>query len=573
MTYSRTRRLALLLVVIIPGAALAADQTEAAKQAEVIDYRDAIARLEQVVHSELKRGILGGVAIALVDDQRLVMAEGFGWADKRRKVPATAKSVYRAGSISKLFTAVAAMQLAERGKLDLDRPVSDYDPQFRIVVPFGDAKPITLRQLMCHRSGMVRESPVGGYFDPRQPSIAATVASIAPCVLVHPPNTQTKYSNVGPTVTGRVVELVAKMPFVEYQRKHVLGPMGMKGSSFLLTGAMHNRFAPGYMRVADGEGGFCEIEAPRFELGTLPAGNLYTTAEDLARFLMFLLAEGRAGGQQIVKPETLAEMFTVQLTDEKDGFGLGFHVGEFRDRKMVSHTGAVYGHTASAAALPQQKIGVVVLANEDIAMGPVRKLADAAMELMIEAKLGEEPRPPQKPIAVEPAELAEFAGDYESESYWARIETGDDGPSANVSGQRLRLTPVGPDKLRGDGRFAHRATFDFRRDDAGNVSGFTALRQTFVRVDPHAVAEIPHAWKEFLGSYGPEFIPLVISIKHGHLYAMTENMVDYRLTALNRTVFKMPAGMYVDEQLVFQTGPDGKVHSVILANMTLPRRP
>lgn len=559
------------LLLVIAGSRVVMAAEDSAPTAKPADYRHAICRLEQTVKAELQRGIIAGVAVALVDDQRIVLAEGFGLADKRRGLAATGETVYRAGSISKLFTAIAAMQLVEQRKLDPDRPVAGYDPQFAVVVPFGDAGPITLRQLMCHRSGLVRESPVGGYLDPRQPTIAATVASLAPCVLVHRPGTHTKYSNVGPTITGRVVGLVAGMPFVEYQEKHVLGPLGMRNSSFLMSDPLRKRYAPGNMRVADGRGGFGEIEAPLFALGTIPAGNLYTTAEDLARFVTFLLAEGRAGDKQILQPETLKEMFSVQFSGEESGFGLGFHVGKFADCRMVSHMGAVYGHTASIRALPDEKIGTVVLTNEDIAMGPVRKLADAAMELMIEAKLGKPPKPREKPIHLQPDELAKLAGDYQSESYWARIEPGDDGLTANVSGQRLRLTPVAADKLLADGRFAHRAEFELRRDQSGKVTGFSALEQTFARVNPEAIPQIPDAWKRLLGSYGPEFIPLIVSLRHGRLYAMTENMVDYRLTPLNRTVFAMPAGMYVDEHLVFQAGPDGKVHSAVLANMVLRR--
>jgi hypothetical protein len=123
-----------------------------------------------------------------------------------------------------------------------------------------------------------------------------------------------------------------------------------------------------------------------------------------------------------------------------------------------------------------------------------------------------------------------------------------------------------------EGRFAHRASCLFRRRKTGEVSGFSALEQDFDRVEADAVPGVPAQWKKFLGSYGPEFIPLIVSIKHGHLYAMTENMVDYRLWPLNRTVCRMPKGMYVDEQLVFQTDQNGHVHSVTLANMTLPRR-
>jgi len=562
------------LALVLAGGivARAADQLAGATQPQQVDYSAAIDRLAQIVDAELQRGILSGTAVALVDDQRIVSARGYGYADGKRRIPAGPRSVYRAGSISKLFTAVAAMQLSEQGKLDIDRPVAGYDPEFRLTVPFDHAEPITLRQLMCHRSGMFRESPVGGYFDPSEPTVAATMASIAPCVLVYRPNTHTKYSNIGATVTGDVVARVSGMPFAEYQQRYLLQPLGMKDSAFQMNEGIRQRLAPGRMWVADGKGGFGEIEAPLFDLGTIPAGNLYTTAEDLARFVKFLLAEGRAGSQQLLKPETLQSMLTVQLSKEKTGFGLGFHVEEFRDHRMLSHMGAVYGHTSSIAALPQQKIGVVVLANEDIATGPVRKLSDAALELMLEAKLGEKPKPEQAPFAVAPAELAKLAGDYESESYWARIEVHQRVARVNVSGQPLALTPIAADKFDADGRFAHQASVVFHRGDAGEVTGFSALEQEFHHLEGDAAGQLPDEWQGFLGSYGPEFIPLVVSVKHGHLYAMTENMVDYRLTPLCRSVFKMPPGMYVDEQLVFQAGPDGKVHSVILANMVLRRR-
>jgi serine beta-lactamase-like protein LACTB len=539
--------LATILVPTVLSPARGAESDAPQPAGAEVDYGAAVERLGQVVDAELKRELLQGVAIALVDDQRIVSARGYGMADAARGIAADGRSVYRAGSISKLFTAVAAMQLVEQNKLDIDRPVTDYLRDFRILWPFPNAEMFTPRQLMCHRSGLVRESPVGGYLDPKQPSIEATVASLGPCVLAVPPNTKTKYSNVGPTITGLIVQQVAGEPFDRYQRKQVLGPLGMENSSFRLNDAVRERLAPGRMRVADGKGGFRPIRAPLFELGTLPAGNLYTTAEDLARFAKFLLAEGRAGDRQVLKAETLREMFTPQLVgSEATGFGLGFHAGQFHGHKSIGHTGAVYGHTACISVLPEAKLGVVVLTNEDISMGPVRRLTDAALEVMLQAKTGYEPEPVPEPIELSDDGLAAFAGEYESQSYWAHLEA--------------------------DGRFTHRATVSFDRDADGQVTGFDMLDQGFRRVDADAVREVPKAWKKLLGSYGPEFIPLIVSVRNGHLYAMTENMVDYRLTPINRVVFGMPEGMYVDEQLVFQVGPDGKVHSVILANMTLPRR-
>ena len=93
-----------------------------------------------------------------------------------------------------------------------------------------------------------------------------------------------------------------------------------------------------------------------------------------------------------------------------------------------------------------------------------------------------------------------------------------------------------------------------------------------VRADSTTAETVAPCGNSYVGSYGPDFIPLVISIRHGHLYAMTENLADYRLTPVNGNVFAMPAGLYADEHLVFLTGPDGKVWGANLANMTLPRR-
>src|SRR5438045_6627652 len=125
------------------------------------------------------------------------------------------------------------MELVEQDLLYLDQSVTNYLPQFRIAIPFADAQPITLRQLMCHRSGMVREAPVGGYFDDSEPGMDKTVASLAPCVLAYAPTTKTKYSNSGVTVVGKVVEQVSGMPFPVYQQKQLLGSLGMSSSAFL----------------------------------------------------------------------------------------------------------------------------------------------------------------------------------------------------------------------------------------------------------------------------------------------------------------------------------------------------
>jgi CubicO group peptidase (beta-lactamase class C family) len=527
------------------------------------DYSTTIQALERQVREEMTAWGISGLALALVDEQETVYATGFGEARR--------DSVFRCGSISKLFNATAVMQLVEGGRLELDAPVERYGAGMLPVNPFTSEVPVTLRQLLCHRSGMIREAPVGGYFDDTEPGLARTVASIKQAVLVSPPNAKTRYSNVGPSIAGHVVELAARTGFERYQREHVLGPLGMTNSAWSSKELARGRLIKSYLRVADSRGGFIRKRAPVFDLGTVPAGNLYTTVDDLACFVAMLAGDGRVAGGRVLKAGTLARMFTPQLTAEASGFGLGFMVGSFRKHKSISHSGAVYGHSSLLVFLPDTRIGVVLLANEDIIALRLQKLANLALSLMLEAKHKEKAPPDPAPIVLSAEALALFCGDYESQSYWARVQVSKGKLVADISGQLTQLTPVEPLRFLADSRVNDALPVVFERNPEGQIVGFTMGLQRFSRVAA-GTSSIPPEWRPYLGSYGPGFIPLVVSERHGHLYAMTENMADYRLTPINRHVFAFPPGLYVDEHLVFQVNRQGKPQSVNLANMVLRRR-
>ncbi|MEX0677269.1 MAG: serine hydrolase domain-containing protein [Pirellulales bacterium] len=545
-----------------------------ARAAGPIDYEPAKECFARAAAAELERGILPGFSIAWVVDGEIVHAAGFGQADWQRGVPATTETIYRAGSISKMFSAVGAVQLAEKGLLDLDAPIQQALPDFSIEVPFERAAPITIRQLLCHRSGMIREAPLGGYLDSGQPTVEATLQSVAACALVNPPNTKTRYSNVGPTIVGRAVEVQSGLSFAEYQGRNVLGPLGMTSSAWAMNASLRPRLAKGRMRIARGDGGYDFEVAPEFELGTIPAGNLYTTARDLARFAAFLMS-GEESGELVpplVNPASLEMMYTPQLIDESTGFGLGFYVGEHGGHKTVRHNGAVYGFSSSLVVLPAERIGVVVLSNCDIASGRVMPLVDLALDLLLKTVRSETMPEAPKTIELPSEELARFAGEYESTSFWARLEVDGNELVGELSGQPIRLTPTAPRKLLANGRIMYRSPFEFERNEDGSVNVFIAAGQRFDRVDKSKTPRAPEAWNAWVGKYGPPFIPLVISIRHGHLYATVENEYDYRLTPLNRVTFMLPPGMYADEQIVFQTDDGGKVLGAVMANQYLPRR-
>ncbi len=152
------------------------------------DYAPTAALLTRLIDHEMTDKDLPAVSVVLVDGGEIVWARGFGQARPRDSVPATARTVFRVGSVSKLFTDIALMRLVERGRLDLDAPVTRYLPDFHPANPFGGA--ITLRQLMTHHSGLVRESPAGSYFDSTAPPLSAIVASLNRTTLAFRPGTR-----------------------------------------------------------------------------------------------------------------------------------------------------------------------------------------------------------------------------------------------------------------------------------------------------------------------------------------------------------------------------------------------
>lgn len=526
------------------------------------DYSPAFAQINAAVKAEMQQYRIGGIAVALTDGPNLVYSAGYG--------EAKFDSVFRAGSISKLFNAVAVMQQVEAGKLDLDAPFATLPGAVVPENPFTQAPEITLRQMLCHRSGIQRETPVGGYFDATQPSLASTCASLRDCKVVTPPNAKTRYSNIAPSLAGQVVATVSGQSFEAYQQEHLLSPMGMTQSAWQLGEVPQGKLIVSHLRVADGTGSFTHEQAPVFDLGTLPAGNLYSTAPDLAQFIKMLDAKGNGAHRRILKADSLREMTTPQL-DPTGGFGLGFALGKMGEHQTIGHSGAVYGYSTALLYLPESRLGVVVLANEDIVSARVSKLANLALLLLVEIKTGAR-RPPLPTVqTISEKVLSKYAGRWESQSFWAEFSVADGRLAGNYASQPCVLTPTAADTFLLTSRIHDDVPVVFSHGDSDAVTDFTIGIQKFQRISAKH-SEVPQAWRPFLGSYGPRYIPLVIHEKWGHLYATTENMVDYRLTPASQNTFNFPPGMYDDEQITFLPDKSGAIQSVRFASMLL-RRP
>ncbi len=529
-------------------------------------YRLVAEALGPFIEQERKDKAIPAIMIALVDDQEIVWAQGFGTADRRKNRPATAETVVRVGSVSKLFADLAAMQLVERGEVDLDRPVSEYLPEFRPENPFDEA--ITLRQLMSHRSGLVREPPVGHYFDPTSPSIADTVASLNRTKLVYPPTTRTKYSNAAVTVVGRLVEAKAGEPFETAVQKAVLGPMGLKRSSFTLTAELEADLAKAVMWTYDGR----TFEAPTFALGTSPAGNLYSTVNDLGRFLTVLFAGGEGPGGRVLKPETLETMYEPQFADKRGrgGFGLGFALGDLDGALRVGHGGAVYGFATEVAALPKEKLGVVVVSTKDCANDVSETIASEALRMMRAARDGKSLTIPE-PTGPLPAETAQAAdGRYTRDGRGVDlIRRGKELFFLPTEGGAMARVRSQGDELVVDDTLASGPSMTLDGDSL--VIGRNRLDREPPSEGPPPPA--PERWQGLIGEYGWDHDILYILEKDGRLHALIEWFYLYPLEEVSENEFKFPtSGLYDGERLIFTRDESGRATKVEAASVVFERR-
>ena len=533
-------------------------------------YQAAVVELEKLIKHEVDDKKLPALSVALVDDQKVVWAAGFGFQDRARKVPATAETVYRVGSVSKLFTDVAVMQLVEKGELDLDAPVAKYLPDFKPVYKEGE-KPITLRMLMSHRSGLIREPPVGNYFDPSEAGLAKTVASLNGIGLIYPPESRIKYSNAAIGVVGYTLEKTQKEQFEKYVQRKVIDELGMKASSFLPTADVKKRLADAVMWTYHGR----EFPAPTFELGESPAGCMYSTVLDLAKFQSCLFADGKVGDRQFLKPETLKEMFRPQFAakDAKSGFGLGFSVSEFQGQQRVGHGGAIYGFATEFAALPAYKLGVIVVASRDSSNAVTSRIATAALRWMVATK-GDKMLP--KIETSEPLPLDEaraLAGPYRGplirscelvESFGNLYLLSDRG------GALLRLRKADKDTLIVDDLQAWGTRIKLGTDEI-TLGAITYKKEKPSLAPP---AETPAKFAGLIGEYGHDHLPLIIYERDGKLHALIELTEIDVLTEESENVFAFPAdrGMYHGEKLVFTRDKTGRATKVTAASVVMERR-
>jgi serine beta-lactamase-like protein LACTB len=330
---------------------------------------ETVKKIEAVIEKEMAAQSIPGISIAIAVDNQIRYAKGFGKADLENSVSAKATTVYRTASIAKSLTATAIMQLAEKGKLDLDAPIQKYCASFR-----EKPWPITTRQLLGHLSGIRHYQKPGEssgtehYF-----SIEESLKIFKDDPLLHEPGTKYSYTTYGYSVLGCAIEGVSGMRYGDYMQENVFRPSGMEN-----TGVDEHFFiipnrARGYMKVD--EATYAQLPdaiKTKVKVGQIlnaqlhdtsmkvPGGGLASTAVDLVSFGMASM-KGR-----LVKESTLAQMWTSQKTkDNKEtGYGMGWGIGTVAGgMRLISHSGGQAGTSTLLYILPEKRIVLAAMSN------------------------------------------------------------------------------------------------------------------------------------------------------------------------------------------------------------------
>ena len=300
----------------------------------VLTRADAEAWLDGFMPYALQRGDVAGAVVVVVKDGQVLLQKGYGYSDVAKRAPVDPeRTLFRPGSVSKLLTWTAVMQLVEQGRLDLDRDVNAY---LDFKIPDGPGGPVTLRHILTHTAGFEEQAKSIMGTDPKGVEPLGAFLKRWTPERIYPAGSTPAYSNYATALAGYIVERASGMSFDDYVDRNVLGRLGMTHSSFRqpLPARLKPLMSKGYALAS-------EPAKPYEMVGPAPAGSLAATGADMARFMIAHLNDGAYGSAQILKPETARLMHGTPLTvvPPLNRMLLGFYETNVNGRRVIAHGG------------------------------------------------------------------------------------------------------------------------------------------------------------------------------------------------------------------------------------------
>lgn len=379
-------------------------------------------KLSRVLEEIMTRWGVPGLGVGIVQDGEIVYARGFGVQSLETGVPVTPDSLFCVASITKCFVATAVMQLVEQGRLNLDAPLIQYLPDFRLD---DERYPhITLRQMLSHTSGMpdmdeneYDELVAHPEYDEGAPE--RYVRALANRKMIAAPGERFAYSNIAYNVLGHLIATLSGQPFEDYLQAHVLRPAGMPENTLFFADVPRDRLAVPHLRAPE------MIVNPiyPYHRADAPASFLHSSVVEMCHWAITCLNRGMYEGQHILAPASFDQMWAsvAQRGDPpfREEMGLGWTLGHFDGARTVGHGGGGFGWTCFLALLPEKNSAVIVLCNEE------STAHDLALQAALYTVLGKEPQPGKVSWMIPIAQALQSGGVTEA---YARYEEIKDNP-------------------------------------------------------------------------------------------------------------------------------------------------
>ena len=437
---------------------------------------------------EMVRWHIPGAAFVLVKDGKVIFSKGYGYANLAKKLPVVPEqTVFRVASISKVFTAVAALQVVERGKLNLCANVNRYLTGFKVDDPYP--QPVTLAELLTHSAGL-DDSVIGiaARRSSRVVPLGTFLARQIPPIMM-PPGKIYSYSSFGVSLEGYLVQKTSGEPFDAYVEKNILHPLDMRDSGFQLTPHLAAHLATGYEYH---RGSYVRQPIDYFNIG--PAVGLYSTAADMSHFLIAQMDGGQYGGARILSEESVSEMLVRQFTDDPRlaGRTFGFYERFVNGSRAIGHGGNIRGFASLLILVPEGHVGFILVFNRDES-----RFEEDFIQSFFDRFYPAKNNPmPAGTLRLSAAELQKFTGNYRSNPYsrrtfeklitlyWQfRITANPDGslqfhyPHEFMPSERW--TALSPDYFLSSGGQGH-AVFDF--GGGGHVTHLFTDRDSYEKI-------------------------------------------------------------------------------------------
>jgi len=364
---------------------------------------DVEAWLDGFVPFALARADIAGAVVVVVQDDAVLSQKGYGYADVQARKPVSPETtLFRPGSVSKLFTWTAVMQQVEQGKLDLDRDVNDY---LDFKIPPYDGKPITLRNIMTHTAGFEEAARYTIMADGKDMMPLGELMKLSLPARIFPPGVTPAYSNYATALAGYIVERVSGQSFDDYMEQHVMRPIGMARATFRqpLPPRLEPFMSKGYALASQDPKGFEFV-------GPAPAGSLSASGAEMARFMMAHLAQGRG----LLRPETARMLHNTMLTivPPLNRMALGFYEQNINGRRVIGHGGDTQYFHSYLWLFPDENVGVYLSVNSAGKDGATRPLRNAFFQQFADRYFPDPPSTARVDEATARQHAAMMAGSY-----------------------------------------------------------------------------------------------------------------------------------------------------------------